>query len=227
MRHERDPCTKTESRNTIVYISGIWKGSATVILRRQDTLTQPGAEERRNSISSDTGGLEKAGLWMDQSLLKKKKQSCLFILFFSLGINLSPFFSACTGTREHMNNTLPRPKRYKGLCAWELAASIKTRCRTRMTLLAFGSGKGCAGETGARGEMRSGVCCWVGSSGETRGCREGVEQDIQGSAGAHACLSPGLVPIKNRLISVNKDLRWLLVRSQGSGTFVGDRKSVV
>lgn len=23
MRHERDPCTKTKSRNTIVYISGV------------------------------------------------------------------------------------------------------------------------------------------------------------------------------------------------------------
>lgn len=56
---------------------------------------------------------------------KNNRQSCLFIYFFSLRINLSPFFSACTGTREHMNNTLPRPKRYKGLYAQELTASIK------------------------------------------------------------------------------------------------------
>lgn len=62
---------------------------------------------------------------MDQSPLKKDNPA-YFIFFFFLGINLSPFFfSACTGTREHMSNTLPGPKRDKGPYARELAALIK------------------------------------------------------------------------------------------------------
>lgn len=68
------------------------------------------------------------------------------------------------------------------------------------------------------------VCCWVGSSGETgdgeKECRARWGW-VQGGAGAHACFSPGLVPIKNRLISVNEDLRRLLLGFQGFGICVG------
>lgn len=41
-----------------------------------------------------------------------------------------------------MNNTLPRPKRYKGLYAWEFAASIKILRCVGMMLLSFGSAQG-------------------------------------------------------------------------------------